>query len=322
MIFEKQIVNMYRAMAYNRCDDNGTAYYFSAADFEGLRSEPFEFTASAGHKLVGALYFYDGFDPGRLIVFDHGFGGGHLSYMKEIELLCRHGYRVLAYDHTGCMKSGGEGAGGMAQSLSDLNDCIGAVKSDPSLGGLDISVVGHSWGGFSTLNITALHEGISHIVVLSGFVSVELLVNSYFSGLLSPYRKPIMAIERESNPRFVNYSALDTLKNTEAKALLIYSDDDKMCRPVHYEILRSALSDKPNIAFRLERGKGHNPNYTRDGVKYLGEYISAKNRLTKKGRLNTQKEKAAFVASFDWNRMTAQDGDVWAEIFAFLDNNC
>ncbi len=27
MIFEKQILNLYKGMAYTRCDDNGTAFY-------------------------------------------------------------------------------------------------------------------------------------------------------------------------------------------------------------------------------------------------------------------------------------------------------
>ena len=46
MIFEKQIVNMYRGMAYTRCDDNGTAYYFSADDFAGLHKESYRFKSS------------------------------------------------------------------------------------------------------------------------------------------------------------------------------------------------------------------------------------------------------------------------------------
>ena len=37
MIFEKQIVNGYKGMMYNRCDDTETAFYFSPADFEGLQ---------------------------------------------------------------------------------------------------------------------------------------------------------------------------------------------------------------------------------------------------------------------------------------------
>ena len=239
MIFEKQIINIYRSMAYNRCDDDGTAFYFSAGDFEGLNQEAYEFQSSKGHSLKGYIYSYDGYIEDRLIVFDHGFGGGHRSYMKEIEKLCKHGFRVFAYDHTGCMESGGETPNGMAQSLCDLNDCITTLKNDSRFASLDFSVMGHSWGGFSTLNITALHPDISHIVVFSGFVSVEMLVNSYFAGLLKPYRKPIMNLEKESNPKFIGFNAVETLKKSDTKALLIYSDNDMLCNKKVQKLCRA-----------------------------------------------------------------------------------
>ena len=174
MVFEKQILNTYKSMMYTRCDDKQTVFYFSAKDFEGLNCEPYKFKSSLGHDLQGYIYYYDDPINDRLVVFDHGFGGGHLAYMKEIEMLCKHGYRVFAYDHTGCMESGGETPNGLAQSLCDLNDCISAIKNDERFAGLDISVMGHSWGAFSTLNISALHPDISHIVAMAGFVSVSL----------------------------------------------------------------------------------------------------------------------------------------------------
>ena len=321
MIFEKQILNMYRAMAYSRCDDNGTAFYFSAKDFEGLKQEPYRFKSSKGHDLQGYIYCYDGYNEDRLIVFDHGFGGGHLSYMKEIEMLCRHGYRVFAYDHTGCMESGGKDPNGMAQSLCDLNDCITTLKADPRFSALDFSVMGHSWGGFSTLNITAIHPDISHVVVLSGFVSVEMLVEAYFAGLLKPYRKAVMELERSSNPEFIKYNAIETLKNTGVKALLIYSDNDMLCsKKVHYDALAKSLSDDANVKLVLEEGKGHNPNYTIEAVKLLSEYVNAKNKLTKEKKLVTDEQKKEFLASFDWDKMTEQDEKVWQSIFAHLDN--
>ena len=108
MIFEKQIIGTFRNNFLRRCDDTGTAFYFSAADFPGLEAEPFSFPSCKGHELKGYFYHYDDPIPGRIVVFDHGFGGGHRSYMKEIELLCRHGYLVFSYDHTGCMESGGD----------------------------------------------------------------------------------------------------------------------------------------------------------------------------------------------------------------------
>ena len=230
MIFEKQVLSTYRGMMYTRCDDNKTAYYFSAADFPGLKQEAYPFSSSRGHRLQGYLYQYENPEAHRLVVFEHGFGGGHRSYMKEIELLCRRGYRVFAYDHTGCMESGGETPNGMAQSLCDLNDCITALKADPRFAGTDFSVVGHSWGGFSTMNIAALHPEISHLVVLAGFVSVPRLVGSFFGGIMKGYQKPILALEAEANPIFSRYDGVESLRSTQAKVLLIYSDNDAMVR--------------------------------------------------------------------------------------------
>jgi pimeloyl-ACP methyl ester carboxylesterase len=240
--------------------------------------------------------------------------------MKEIEKLCAHGFRVFAYDHTGCMESGGADPNGMAQSLCDLNDCITTLKADTRFAGVELSVVGHSWGGFSTLNITAFHPEITHVVVMSGFVSVEMLVGSFFSGLLKGYRKAVMALERQANPRFVDCNAVQTLSSTQAQVLLIYSDDDQMCRKdPHYDALQAGLSHKENVRFLLVSGKGHNPNYTADAVKYLGQYSALQNKLTRKKQLETPEQKAEFVASFDWERMTAQDEAVWQQIFACLD---
>ena len=272
-----------------------------------------------GHTLQGYLYSYENPIADRLIVFDHGFGGGHKAYMKEIEKLCAHGYRVFAYDHTGCMESGGESPNGLAQSLCDLHDCITTIKADERFAKFDVSVMGHSWGAFSTLNIAALHPEISHIVALCGFVSVEEMMNTFFAGPLKGYRKAVLALEQASNPKFFSYNAVESLKNANVKALLIYSEDDPLCRRTHYDILQEELKENKNVRMMLVKNKGHNPNYTEQAVKLLGEFGKARAKFTKKK--NTAKDqKAAFVASFDWEKITEQDEAVWQEIFAHLDN--
>ena len=318
-MFTKMIVEQYKKMAYGRCDDTGDVFFFSAADFEELNVERYVFPSSLGHELHGYLYSYENPIPGRLIVFDHGMGAGHEAYTKEIEMLCRAGYKVLSYDHTGCMLSGGEGTNGMAQSLHDLDDCFKAIKADPRFAGYDFSVVGHSWGGFSTLNISALHPEISHVVVFSGFVSVEKLIASYFGGLLKGCRKHIMALERERNPDYVNFDAVESLKKSNAKVLLIYSDDDKLCKKnPHYDALVAGLADKENVEIVLVKGKGHNPNYTADAVAYKDAFFAELTKQRKKHPNKTLEQKAAFVAEYDWDRMTAQDEAVWAKVFEAL----
>ncbi len=319
MIFEKKVVDMYRGMMYARCDDTGVAHYFSASDFKGLHDETYSFASSMGHALCGHIYYYDSPREGRLIVFEHGLGGGHRSYMREIELLCRHGFLVFSYDHTGCMESGGQGTNGLAQSLHDLDDCLNALSTDARFRAMDISVMGHSWGGFSTLNISALHPEVQSVVVLSGFVSVEKMVSSLFGGIMSGYRQPVMQLEQTSNPRFVHYDACTTLMQTNTRALLIYSDNDKLCRRAHYDDLHSQLGNCDNISFMLEHGKGHNPNYTAAAVNYLGEYSTRRTKETRAGRLSTEAQRARFRACFDWWRMTEQDDRVWRAIFDFLD---
>ena len=320
MIFEKKVLSIYKSIAYSRCDDKGVAFYFSAEDFDGLHREEYNFKSSAGNNLCGKIYWYDNFNPDRLIIFDHGFGGGHRSYMKEIEMLCKHGYRVFTYDHTGCMESGGESPNGMAQSLCDLNDCINTLKADERFRNLDFSVMGHSWGGFSCLNISALHPDISHIVVLSGFVSVEEIVNSFFSGNLKCYRKAVMELEKTSNPEFVKYNAVETLSNTSAKVLLIYSDNDIRVRKNHYDMLKESLENRNNIKFILEHNKRHNPNYTHNAVEQLGIYAAEMKKKTKQKLLVTDEQKKAFVKSYDWHKITEQDENVWNKIFESLDN--
>lgn len=314
------IENIYRTKVFGRCDDKGTAYYFSADDFEGLNKEPYSFLSSKGDTLKGYFYYYANPIKNRLVVFDHGFGGGHLSYMKEIEMLCRHGFLVFSYDHTGCMESGGESANGLGQSLSDLNDCITALKKEEKLSGYDFSVMGHSWGGFSTLNIASFHPDISHIVVLSGFVSVEAMFSQFLPSFLKIFAKPILSVERKYNPESLKCNGAETLSDTKARVLLIYSDNDPAVKKeVHFHALQKALSERENVKLMLLKNKGHNPNYTADAVSYFGEYLSTLSKKNKNKELQSDEAKKEFVASFDWDRMTAQDEEVWEEIFKALD---
>ena len=309
----KFIKKIYNSFIFARCDDKGTAYYFSAKDFDGITAEPYTFKGNKGQKLCGNFYYYEGYNPDRIVVFDHGMGGGHLSYMREIEELARHGYKVFAYDHTGCMLSEGENTVGFTQSLADLDCALKTLKADEKYKDKSFAVIGHSWGGYSTLNISAFHPDLTHVVVLSGPVSVERITEQF-----GPLKKSIREIEKQANPVYADCDGVRSLKNTKAKALLVYSDNDKMVnKELHFDYLKAGLADRENTFFLLEKGKDHNPNYTADAVKYLGEYLAELNKKQK--QLKTAEQKKAFVSSFDWKRMTAQDERVWSMIFEWLD---
>lgn len=316
------IEKMYRKNLFIRNDNPNGIFYFSAEDFPGLKAEAYTFPSSMGHSLKGRFYFYEAPAADRLVVFDHGMGNGHRAYLREIERLAKAGYLVFSYDHTGCMESGGENTGGFAQSLHDLDDCLKALKAEPALAGRKLSVVGHSWGGYSTMNIAALHPDITHVVSMSGFVSVKIMLEQIMAGrLLKGVRKRLYALEKRTNPQYVEFDAVQSLGTTAAKVLLIASDNDTVVRKEHhFEVLQRALGGKENIRFLLTEGKGHNPSYTCDAVCCKDAFFAEFQRRVKKKQLETPAQQKAFMDTFDWYRMTEQDEVVWEAIVQHLES--
>lgn len=321
MIFEKQIIGIYNGIMGTRNDPTGDIHYFSHTDFEGLSAEGVSFPGGNGQRLVGNIYYRGEKDTHRLIIFDHGMGCGHVAYMREIDVITRHGYTVLAYDHTGCRHSEGESVRGFAQSLSDLDHCIKYVKSRDDLCGANISVIGHSWGAFSTMNIPALHPEISHVVAFSGFISVNAVLSQFFAGPLKFYVPMIYGLEAERNPEYVSFDARESIKKAETKALYIHSRDDKtVSAKLHFDKLRDALADRKNTYFIELNGRNHNPNYSDNAVLLLTDMQKKLSKFRKKHKKATDEEKANFVASFDWSAITEQDDALWGRIFRFLED--
>ena len=320
MIFEKKIVDMYKKTLLKRHDPDGTLFYFSKDDFPGMCAEEYSFSGDKGQPIAAYLYYKGEKRTDRLVMFEHGMGNGHAAYMQEINVLCEHGYTVFTYDHTGTRCSGGDNIGGFSQSLSDLDRAVSFVRSMPEYSDTDISVIGHSWGGFSTMNIAARHPDITHAVALAGFISPKAVQEQFFSGFLKFYRKAIFKDECEKFPDYAMTDARESLKNTKTKVLIIHSRDDKTCHfKNHFEALKSAVSGNENVEFLALDGKGHNPNYTESAVKYKDEMSAVLTAKNKKNALCTDEAKAAFQSSWDWVKMTEQDMDVWQKIFVFLD---
>ena len=321
MLFEKLIEKAYRGNLFIRNDNANGIFYYSAEDFPGLNARSYEFKGDADQPLRGYFYYYDNPIPGRLVVFDHGMGNGHRAYLREVERLAKAGFLVYTYDHTGCMSSGGESTNGFTQSLNDLDHCLTALKAEPSLTDRKIAVMGHSWGGFSTMNICALHPEITHVVSLSGFVSVEMILQQIMTGPMKGFRRRLFALEVHTNPDYVHFDARESLAQTNAKVLLIYSENDPTVHKApHYDSLVAALSGKENIRFLLVQNKGHNPNFTEDAVVYKDTFFKEYTKAAKRKHLETPEQQKAFMTRYDWDRMTAQDEAVWQQIIEHLNS--
>ena len=321
MLFEKKVVDLVLGQLLTRQDNPYGIFYFEPQDFPGLHAKAHGFKSHKGHDLQGYFYCYEGADPNKLVVFDHGMGNGHRAYLREVERLAKAGFLVYTYDHTGCMRSGGESTNGFTQSLNDLDHCLTALKAEPSLTDRKIAVMGHSWGGFSTMNICALHPEITHVVSMSGFVSVEMILQQIMAGPMKGFRRCLFDLEARTNPDYVHFDARKSLAATDAKVLLIYSENDPTVHKApHYDSLVAALSGKENIRFLLVQNKGHNPNFTEDAVVYKDTFFKEYTKAAKRKLLEKPEQQKVFMAGYDWDRMTTQDEMVWQQIIKHLND--
>lgn len=320
MIFEKKILQVYKKKLLRRLDGDGSVFYFGKEDFPGLCADDVSFLGDKGQRLYGHFYYREKRRHDKLVMLDHGMGCGHVAYMREIDEITRRGYTVFTYDHTGTRESEGENIGGFSQSLCDLDRAVKFVRNETEYKDAKIAVIGHSWGGFSTLNIPALHPEITHVVALAPFISPRAIQEQVMRGVLKFYREAVFRLEEENFPDYAHFDGRESLKNASTKALIIHSRDDKTCLfDNHFGKLEEALKDGERVEFLALDGKEHHPHYSLEAVKQRKEYNAALKKRRKKKELTERSELEAFARSYDWYKMTEQDEDVWNRIFNFLE---
>ncbi len=321
MIFEKSIMKIYKNTLLTRHDPDGTVFYFSKNDFDGLLSDDFTFLGDKGQKLSAHIYYKGEKRNDRIIIFEHGMGAGHRAYMSEIDLIASRGYTVFTYDHTGTLDSEGEHIGGFSQSLSDLVIAVKSLKEINEFKNSALTVIGHSWGGFSSMNIPNIYPEITHTVSLSGFISPRLIQAQNLGGILKLYRCAAYRVEYSAFPEYADTDARNRRDDVKTKSMLIHSKDDKIVSfSMNFEALRAKFKNDKRFLFIETYGKNHNPSYTLDAIKYKSAFFNDLRKKNKKGELKTDEEKAAFVSSYNWRRMTEQDMDIWNMIFEFIEN--
>ena len=221
---------IYKKAFVNRFDDDGIIFYYSYKDFPGLLARPIEFRTPQGYLVKGNIYFYENHDKADLVVFCHGLGGGHRSYMREIELICQQGYEVLSYDNVGCWESEGENIRGLSEAINDLVSCMDFIAGTEGLKDRKLHVIGHSWGGYAAGNILQHRPAnINSVTVISGFASVTTVIYGGDGGKLKMFKNGIIAFERKANPQYADSCSVDSFKDTKAKVLIIHSKDDPVC---------------------------------------------------------------------------------------------
>ena len=304
------IARKYREQLLCRYDKDGYTPYLSASDYPGLSCEEGTFVNTAGVAVAYFRYRYEGYDPAKLVVFCHGLGAGHTAYLAEIEYLCKNGLQVLTLDYTGCDKSGGDGMLSVNRPTRDVVELLDHLNQEEEL-----SVVGHSLGGYTALNVIRIVDKIKCGVIISGFLYSRQMLGHFIKNRLIHYL--VERVERKNDPAIARADNGKYLKTTTDRLLFVASEDDPMVPfSIGAGLAQTLGNDK--LEFLIEQNKKHNPTYTPEALAFMQASFGEFAQKVNDGTLKTLEDKQAFFTDRPAAKMTAQDPRVMDRVVAFI----
>ncbi len=217
---------------------------------------------SSEAELTTFLYHGNNSRTDKLLVFAHGVGVTHRSYLYEICHLVSKGYQVLAFDYTGCGESGGKTMVGFPQWIVDLENILTVIENDERFKGMEIHLVGHSFGAYAvTAVMNNVHKRVSSVVALSGINSgrefFTMFDNIILKFIFGFYNICNTIYEDRKFGKIGEYTAVGGLDRSNVRALIYHSKDDKTAPwKVSISSKEKEINDK-NAVFRTINGHGH-----------------------------------------------------------------
>lgn len=264
------VLKSYNKMFNKRFEPDPLITYYKMEEFN-LDCKRIEINCNDEY-IRGGIYTYGDYDNNKIIIFSHGMGACKDAYMQEIGYLAQNGFMVLGYDYLGTYESSGK-LMGFGDSVKSLDCVINYVKNNDELKNKEIYVMGHSWGGYATINIVKFHKDVKGVIALAPFVSVSSLLRY---GIKRRSVITILMIELIELLRFGKYAdcdGLNSLKGYSGKILLLQSKDDNQVKfETSLKYLKNNLGDKCEYVIMEDRM--HNPDYTLDSIKYFNEFFS------------------------------------------------
>lgn len=307
---------------YGRRYDKTFLHFFTHKDFNGLKAESFEFKTSNDTTLKGNIYFYDKDEYKGLIILSHGLGVGHLQYTTEINHFTELGFKVVSFDNTGCATSEGEAINGLPQGIIDLKNCLDYIKCRDDLKNYKKALFGHSWGGYSSINVLPFiseEDNIKCVVAMgtpynSSEITYEILKDT---SKIFFFTKPFISlIEKNKFGLLAKMNTLATLTNTNIDTLLVQGTKDNI---VNYESNFKFVEDrltKDNVEYLTVPNKRHRPNISDNATNY-DEIVNNEIRNLKI-RKATKEEIKDYHDKIDYNKLVEFDNYVMTHIDNFI----
>lgn len=275
-------------------------------------------------------YIYGGENDKALLVFAHGIGWGHEVYLNTITWFVDNGWRVFAYDATGCCTSEGKGIMGLPQSALDLDNALTFAENDENLSKLPKFLMGHSWGGYAVTAALNFDHDVKAAASVSGYANpMETLeeISKSFLGKISVMVRPFMWADcLMTFGGNVNLSAVDGINKTDTPVLVIHGKEDNMIRYGGASIIsKQSEIANPNVRYLTIEGKycgHHNVFYSEKANDYMTARDKKYDELKKSyGGNLPESAKEEFFKGVD--KVTANQNNEYmlGEISRFFESN-
>lgn len=301
----------------------------SIEDFDGLTREKQIFTSDKGQKLTGYVYSKENAETKGIIVLAHGFGGGgHNTYMEDINYFTSHGYKVFAYDCTGNDESEGDSVEGLPQGVIDLDHALKYIAENEELSDLPVMLWGHSWGGYSVCAVSKLHPEVKGIISVAGFnESLDMLeiegrniAGDAIDFILPMFKKH----EKEKFGEFATMNALESLAESTADVMMIHCEDDEVI-PIELSFDRyyEKFSDNERFTFlRFKEGGHEKVLRSEKSQEYIKEFNKSASEYAEKiGEENYTEERIKYVKeNLDKSIYYEHNEELFAQMLEFYDS--
>lgn len=294
------VLKLHKNLFGNRYSNDTRINYFKKEEFN-LEEEPVEVNME-GITLRGGLFYYSDIKTNNLLVLNHGMWSSIDAYMQDIAYYAKKGFLVIAINHEGVESSDGKNIKCLANSLKCLDYVLRYVKSNPRFKDYNLYVVGHSWGGFATINITSYHNDIKGIFAISPFISVKACMKGLFPKALWPFIPLFLLIEKHYASLYSKANALKGLKDFKGNIVIMHSRNDNIVK-FRYNTGMLVKKHINNISYIIVEDRDHNPYYTYESIMATRKF---QNDI--KGLSNSEKD--LFMKNTDFHKLGYLDEEL------------
>lgn len=250
------------------------------------------------------------YDKNKIVIYCHGLDSSKESYMQDIATVASGGFQVFCFDYIGVFESEGKAVGGFANGLRCVDYAIKFIHN--KFPEKEIYVMGHSWGGFTSINSIKYNKFVKKVCSISPFISINDIFYSQAPTGLKLFMFNMELVEGLKYGKYAFANSISTLKKYNGKALIIHSKDDPL---VKYndstKILEEKLKDKENIKFIIVDGRKHNPHYSDSAVLKLNQLYAKMATLTKE-------EWIEYAKTINFHELGELDSNIMNQIIEFF----